>query len=125
MIFFYFFYPGFFWNDIAEFLHQISNSGAKALVTVPELLPVLLKVCNKVGIPENKIFMYGKKDYKQFKSVYSIMALSSRSIEYPIQGLNCKEDVAFICYSSGTTGLAKVKYLDTSEPLFFSLCSGI
>ncbi|KAG2220393.1 hypothetical protein INT45_006564 [Circinella minor] len=27
----------------AEFLHQISNSGAKALVTVPELLPILLK----------------------------------------------------------------------------------
>ncbi|KAI9320580.1 hypothetical protein BX666DRAFT_1909283 [Dichotomocladium elegans] len=89
----------------AEFLHQISNSGSQALITVPELLPILLKVCDKVGIPRNRIFLYGEKDVQGIPSVYSIM--TDRPIEYPIQGLSSKDDVAFICYSSGTTGLAK------------------
>ncbi|KAI9497097.1 hypothetical protein BDB00DRAFT_806759 [Zychaea mexicana] len=89
----------------AEFHHQISNSGAKALVTVPELLPVLTKVCAKVGIPKDRIFLYGEKEVDGYKSVYSL--LGERQILPPFKGINSKEDVAFICYSSGTTGLAK------------------
>ncbi|KAI8150227.1 hypothetical protein BJV82DRAFT_503477 [Fennellomyces sp. T-0311] len=89
----------------AEFLHQISNSGAKALVTVPELLPVLTKVCAKVGIPKERIFLYGEKEVDGIKSVNSL--LGERRVAYPLQGINPRKDVAFICYSSGTTGLAK------------------
>lgn len=89
----------------AEFHHQISNSQAKALITVPALLPVLLKVCAKVGIPRERIFLFGDKQVDGIKPFYSIMG--SRSVSFPIQGLKSKEDVAFICYSSGTTGLAK------------------
>ncbi|KAI9249131.1 hypothetical protein BDA99DRAFT_608756 [Phascolomyces articulosus] len=89
----------------AEFTHQISNSGAKALVTVPALLPVLTKVCAKVGIPKERIFLYGEKDVDGYKSVYTLV--SDRQILPPLTGINSKEDVAFICYSSGTTGLAK------------------
>lgn len=91
--------------NLAEFLHQISNSGAKALVTVPALLPVLLKVCAKVGIPKERIFLYGENDAQGIPSVYSLLA--DKPVAFPIKGINPKEDVAFVCYSSGTTGLAK------------------
>ncbi|ORY91852.1 hypothetical protein BCR43DRAFT_532511 [Syncephalastrum racemosum] len=89
----------------SEFTHQISNSGAKALVTVPELLPVLSKVCAKVGIPQDRIFLFGEREVDGARPFYSLMG--SRHIEYPVKGVKPKEDVAFICYSSGTTGVAK------------------
>ncbi|KAI8391641.1 uncharacterized protein BYT42DRAFT_592036 [Radiomyces spectabilis] len=89
----------------AEFHHQIENSGAKALVTVPALLPVLLKVCAKVGIPRNRIFLFGDEELEGCKPFNSLAV--DKPLTLPLQGINPKEDVAFVCYSSGTTGVAK------------------
>ncbi|KAL0088079.1 hypothetical protein J3Q64DRAFT_1846281 [Phycomyces blakesleeanus] len=89
-----------------EFHHQISSSGAVALVTVPGLLPVLVKVCEKIGIPKSRIFLFGDQEVagcRPFKSIIS----TSKAIEYPLKGINPIEDTAFLCYSSGTTGVAK------------------
>lgn len=74
-------------------------------MTVPELLPVLSKVCAKVGIPRERIFLFGEREVEGARPFYSLMG--SRHIEYPVKGVKPKEDVAFICYSSGTTGVAK------------------
>lgn len=72
---------------------------------MPELLPVLLKVCAKVGIPKERIFLYGEKEAQGISSVYSLLA--DKPVSFPLKGIDSKEDVAFVCYSSGTTGLAK------------------
>ena len=69
------------------------------------MLPVLTKVCAKVGIPKDRIFLYGEKEVDGYKSVYTLVG--DRQILPPLTGINSKKDVAFICYSSGTTGLAK------------------
>ncbi|KAL1928947.1 hypothetical protein VTP01DRAFT_2006 [Rhizomucor pusillus] len=91
----------------AEFRHQISTSGAKALVTIPRLLPVLLKVCDKIGIPKSRIFLFGDKTVDGVKPFYSLLQSNHKHIGLPIKGINSSEDLAFICFSSGTTGLAK------------------
>ncbi|KAI7876378.1 acetyl-CoA synthetase-like protein [Lichtheimia hyalospora FSU 10163] len=86
-----------------EFLHQIINSGARALVTVRTLLPTLLKVCTNAGtIPKEHIFVFGESDGNDESS--------TRHVKFPLQDAHCidpRNDVAFINYSSGTTGLAK------------------
>lgn len=93
-------------------MHQIVNSGAQALVTVRELLPTLLKVCEKAGtIRKERIFVFGEMDGDDgIQSLDSLMKSSQRPIHFPLQDthrIDPKNDVAFINYSSGTTGLAK------------------
>jgi long-subunit acyl-CoA synthetase (AMP-forming) len=72
---------------------------------VPGLLPVLLKICDKIGLPRHRIFLFGDKQVEGCRPFYSITG--SKPVVTPVQDLDGSNDVAFICYSSGTTGLAK------------------
>ncbi|CAO3608809.1 unnamed protein product [Cunninghamella blakesleeana] len=89
-----------------EFLHQVTDSGANALVTIPELLPVLLKVCQKAGISRERIFLFGEKEVEGCKPFYSLIR-PGQKFTGPIKDFSASEDIAFICYSSGTTGRPK------------------
>ncbi|CEP19440.1 hypothetical protein [Parasitella parasitica] len=89
-----------------EFNHQVHKSEAKAIVTVPELLPVLLKVAAKNNIPRNRVFLFGDHAVDCIQP-FSSIAAPARQVRIPLQGLVDGDDVAFICFSSGTTGVAK------------------
>jgi 4-coumarate--CoA ligase len=69
------------------------------------LLPVLLKICDKIGLPRHRIFLFGDKQIEGCRPFYSITG--NMPVTCPLQGIDGSDDVAFICYSSGTTGLAK------------------
>ncbi|CAO0789744.1 unnamed protein product [Mucor circinelloides] len=88
----------------AEFSHQVHKAEAKAIITVPELLPVLLKVAAKNNIPKDKIFLFGDRAIDGVQPFSSIA--SKHVMQIPLQGVD-GEDLAFICFSSGTTGVAK------------------
>ena len=82
------------------------------MVTVRELLPTLLKVCTNAGtIPKERIFVFGGTDGNDgIQSLGSLIESSTRHVQFPLQDAHCidpRNDVAFINYSSGTTGLAK------------------
>ncbi|ORX62635.1 acetyl-CoA synthetase-like protein [Hesseltinella vesiculosa] len=91
----------------SEFHHQVSNSGANALITVPELLPVLLKVCEQTGIQRDRIFVFGNQEADGILPFYSLIPKDGSRITEAPSGIVPSEDVAFICFSSGTTGKAK------------------
>ncbi|CAO3614649.1 unnamed protein product [Mucor hiemalis] len=89
----------------AEFEHQISNCQATALVTVAGLLPILLKITDKIGLPRSRIFLFGDKEVEGCRPFNSIKG--TQEVSLPLRGVDGYSDVSFICYSSGTTGLAK------------------
>lgn len=72
---------------------------------MPALLPILLKITDRIGLPRSRIFLFGDKEVDGCRPFNSLSG--SKPVTTPLQGLDGYNDTAFICYSSGTTGLAK------------------
>ncbi|KAJ5665016.1 Acyl-CoA ligase inpC [Penicillium maclennaniae] len=102
----------------AELKHQIVDSKAKALFTCVPLLPVALDAAAQAGLPRSKIYLIdvpdtilgGAKPPTEYKTVNQI-AEAGKSLP-PLEALNWgpgegARRTAFLCYSSGTSGLPK------------------
>ena len=95
-----------------ELRHQLTNSGAKILFTVLPLLPVALEAAEKANISKDKIYiveMPGDKNVpKGFKTLNQLLQEGESAPELePIKwtkGQGARQ-TAFLCYSSGTSGL--------------------
>ena len=84
----------------AELHAQLSNAGAKYLVTVPALVEKAQEAVKRTNVTE--IFVFGEAD--SATPFASLMATASTP---PARDLNPREDVVALPYSSGTTGLPK------------------
>ncbi|KAL1836145.1 hypothetical protein VTJ49DRAFT_5531 [Mycothermus thermophilus] len=97
----------------SELEHQLRSSGAKALFTCVPVLETALKAAEAVGIPKDKVFILDLHNHAPkpgFKTVDDLVELG-RSLPdlEPLRwskGQGARQ-VAFLCYSSGTSGLPK------------------
>lgn len=97
-----------------ELHHQLSNSGSQCLFTVLPLLDVALKAADKAKIPRSRVYICelpGDKDYpKEFKRLSQLTKEGASLPELePMKwskGQGARQ-TAFLCYSSGTSGLPK------------------
>lgn len=91
-----------------ELAHQLKDSGARALATQKSLLPTALKAAAIAGIEQDMVILLGdERDsegrFKHFTSVRNI----SGATRYRKSKIKPDTDLAFLVYSSGTTGLPK------------------
>ncbi|KAF9971829.1 hypothetical protein BGZ65_010188, partial [Modicella reniformis] len=89
---------------LTELVHQLKDSGAKYMVTTADLLPTATEAAKICGIAPNAILLFGGSDdlvsgKKAYKNIYS------KRLGVPIK--IDMEDIAYLCYSSGTTGKSK------------------
>ncbi|KAG4252962.1 hypothetical protein FPRO03_08411 [Fusarium proliferatum] len=98
-----------------ELTHQLKASGAKALVTCTPLLGVALEAAKNVGIPFENIYLFDiprAEPTSSFKhtSVEGLINEGSKLQELErlqwVQGQGARQ-TAFLCFSSGTSGLPK------------------
>lgn len=89
-----------------ELAFQLKDSGAKALVTQKGFLENARAAAKIVGLPENRIILLGDEKDDVFKHFTSIQNIS-RATRYIRTKSNPKTDLAFLVYSSGTTGHPK------------------
>jgi acyl-CoA synthetase (AMP-forming)/AMP-acid ligase II len=94
-----------------ELEHQLKTSGAKALFTCAAVLKDALKAAKASGISEDKVFILdipGFENPKGFRTVDDLVELGRTlpELEAPrwCKGQGARQ-VAFLCYSSGTSGL--------------------
>ncbi|MDP3765374.1 MAG: AMP-binding protein, partial [Nanoarchaeota archaeon] len=84
-----------------EIEHILSDSGAKAIITDMERLPIVKNALNKLTELKYVILVDGKEDYLNFKEL-----LTNASDKEPNTVIN-DEDYLIILYTSGTTGKPK------------------
>lgn len=89
-----------------ELAFQLKDSGAKAIVTQKAFLENARAAARIAGIPENRIILLGDERDDVFKHFTSIQNIS-RAIRYVRTKADPKKDLAFLVYSSGTTGHPK------------------
>jgi 4-coumarate--CoA ligase len=90
---------------VMELASQLKSSGAKGLTTHLAGLEVAREAASIVGLPLDRIILIGDPDPKgKMKHLSSVRNTTNFVEKVPI---NPKEDLAFLVYSSGTTGLPK------------------
>ncbi|KAJ0166487.1 4-coumarate--CoA ligase-like 2 [Colletotrichum tanaceti] len=96
-----------------ELEHQLRSSNAKALFTCIPLLETALKAAKAVGLPDNRIFLLPVPGASKKTSYVSLDSLIQEGNSLPeleplkwVKGQGARQ-VAYLCYSSGTSGLPK------------------
>jgi 4-coumarate--CoA ligase len=90
---------------VGELVSQLKSSQAKALVTHQACLEVAHEAALLAGLPVDRIILVGPRDPKGRFQHFSDLQPSSTNINKV--AVNPKEDLAWLVYSSGTTGLPK------------------
>ncbi|KAF4946672.1 hypothetical protein FSARC_14136 [Fusarium sarcochroum] len=99
----------------AELTHQLKSSGAKALVTCTSLLKTALEASRSVGIPDENVFLFDIPNAEppslfNHASVEDLITEGSDLADIDqlewVEGQGARQ-TAFLCFSSGTSGLPK------------------
>jgi acyl-CoA synthetase (AMP-forming)/AMP-acid ligase II len=107
----------------AELEYQLKNSNAKALFTCVPLLETARKAARKSGIPENRIYILevpekfaGKSTSHGLKTVDDLIREGAKLDRLEPLSWEAEDGAlrsAFLCYSSGTSGLPVRRNMST------------
>lgn len=93
---------------VDELVHLLRDSGSKALACQKASLPIALQAAKQVGIPEDRIILLGDaRDESGRHQHFTDIKASPFSFGYSKTRVDPHKDLAFLVYSSGTTGLPK------------------
>ncbi|PNY29198.1 4-coumarate-CoA ligase 1 [Tolypocladium capitatum] len=93
---------------VDELARQLRDSRAKAVITQKELLPATRAAAQEVGLPLDRIFLLGDaRDESGEHMHWTEVDAGGAWIQPRKTVVDPKRDLAYLVYSSGTTGLPK------------------
>lgn len=93
--------------NFEELSYQLEMSRAKVLICHEENVKTALKAANRAGISRNNIFVFGESEINGVQSFKSALIRSRKAMPDVLTYEQAKEKVAYLCFSSGTTGRSK------------------
>jgi len=94
-----------------ELAHQLKSSGAKAIFTCVPLLATALEAAKSAGVPKDKVFILPMPGFVKKEGFTTLEDLINEGKKLPeveplrwAKGQGARQP-AFLCYSSGTSGL--------------------
>jgi len=86
----------------------LKDSGARALATQLPFIKVAREAAEKVGIPQDRVILIGdERDPSHLAKHFTSIRNTSGSAKFRRTKCKPAEDLAFLVYSSGTTGHPK------------------
>ncbi|KAI8339493.1 hypothetical protein BC941DRAFT_420640 [Chlamydoabsidia padenii] len=92
--------------NVKELTHQVSLAEAKVLLCSPENVSIALETAQECGLMKTNVFVLYDSPVDGVRPFTDLLR-SGRQLSEPVRIANPVDQVAYMCFSSGTTGLSK------------------
>lgn len=93
--------------NVEELTYQLEMTKAKVLICHEENLDTALKAAERVGILKKNMFIFGDKAVNGIQPFQTALIRQRKAVPAELTHEQAKDKVAYLCFSSGTTGKSK------------------
>ncbi|GAA5798021.1 hypothetical protein HPULCUR_003419 [Helicostylum pulchrum] len=93
--------------NLEELSHQLETTKARVLICHEENVKTALAAASRVGIQLKNIFVFGDKVIQGIQPFETALIRTRKAFPDELTHQQAKEKVAYLCFSSGTTGKSK------------------
>lgn len=90
-----------------ELVYQLEMTRAKVVIAHESNVQVAIEAAGTVGIPKSNIFVFGEQVVRGILPYTQVLLSNRRAIIEELSSEDADNRVAYLCFSSGTTGRSK------------------
>lgn len=105
-----------------ELAYQLEMTKAKVLIAHPSNVELALAAADLVGLAKDRIFLFGDKSVSGVLPYSQVFLNQRRATPVEFTAQQAEDSVAYLCFSSGTTGRKQASILSTFQPTNILTC---